>query len=64
MEPADECRWKQLLRGNYVVNFGNGSFLQTETTFQGAPIQYESSESPTAHLKDGASNTMFMSEVL
>lgn len=50
-------------RGNYVVNFGNGSFLQTETTFQGAPFGMNR-QITHAQVKDGASNTMFMSEVL
>ncbi len=50
-------------RGNYVVNWGNASFRQAEADFLGAPFGMNR-QSRHADLIDGASNTMFLSEVL
>lgn len=50
-------------RGNYVVNWGNGSYWQTEPTFAGAPFG-ANRQRTMSEVTDGLSNTMFMSEVL
>ena len=50
-------------RGNYLVNWGNGSFRQTESDFKGAPFSMNK-QYRHADIRDGISNTMFMSEVL
>ena len=50
-------------RGNYVVNFGNASFRQKETTFLGTPFGMNI-QTRFSDLTDGASNTMFMAEVI
>lgn len=50
-------------RGNYLVNWGNGSFRQNETDFRGAPFSMNE-QYRNADILDGLSQTMFMSEVL
>ncbi len=50
-------------RGNYLVNWGNGSFRQTESDFKGAPFSMNKQYQLT-DIRDGISNTMFMSETL
>ena len=50
-------------RGNYVLNWGNGSFYQTETNFMGAPFASNKKFS-MRDLTDGTSQTALMSEVM
>jgi prepilin-type N-terminal cleavage/methylation domain-containing protein len=54
------------VRGNYVVNFGNTNYGQTEKAtikFGGAPFTYLKS-TPVSAIKDGLSNTLLMGEIL
>ncbi|MDZ7616694.1 MAG: DUF1559 domain-containing protein [Patescibacteria group bacterium] len=51
------------VRGNYVVNWGNASFRQTESDFMGAPFSMNK-QVRLAAFTDGVSNTMLMSEVV
>ncbi len=54
------------VRGNYVVNFGNTNYGQTDRAgvkFGGAPFTYLR-ETPMAAIKDGTSNTLMMAEIL
>ncbi len=54
------------VRTNYVVNWGNTGFMQKNhagLTFGGAPFTFRTSMS-FADLKDGTSNTLFVSEIL
>lgn len=50
-------------RGNYVVGWGNGTFLQTEPEFTGAPFSMNK-QTRISDMTDGTSKTAFMSEVL
>jgi prepilin-type N-terminal cleavage/methylation domain-containing protein len=55
-------------RGNYVVNFGNANFAQTESQYLAAPFSDvrfgQGALTRTASFRDGLSNTMLMSEVV
>ena len=54
--------------GNYVVNFGNANFLQTEPQFLEAPFgdfrNGKGRQTTIADFRDGVSNTVVMSEVV
>ncbi|QDU64287.1 Type II secretion system protein G precursor [Planctomycetes bacterium Pan216] len=50
-------------RGSYVVNFGNGTYHQTESDFSGAPFGPNKVVRPS-DIQDGLSKTMFISEIL
>ena len=50
-------------RGNYIVNWGNTSFLQNEPEFTGAPFSMNQQYS-FRDIPDGTSKTLMMSEVL
>jgi prepilin-type N-terminal cleavage/methylation domain-containing protein len=54
------------VRTNYVVNWGNTGFAQKDHSglvFGGAPFTFRVSRK-TSHIKDGTSNTLFVSETL
>ena len=54
------------MRGNYVINFGNTNYGQTNkgpVTFGGAPFTYRKSGT-LVDIKDGTSNTLMLSEVI
>ena len=54
------------VRGNYVVNYGNTNYGQTDragVTFGGAPFTYRR-DTPISEIKDGPSNTLMMAEIL
>ena len=50
-------------RGNYVVNWGNGSYWQTEANYKVSPFGPNRFTTPRM-ITDGLANTMFMSEVV
>ena len=50
-------------RGNYLVNWGNTSFLQNEPEFTGAPFSMNK-QCSFRDISDGTSKTLMMSEVL
>ena len=61
----DDPSWARI-RGNYVVNFGNTNYGQTDrgtTKFGGAPFTYLN-VTPNMKIGDGLSHTLLMSEVL
>ncbi len=61
----DSRTWARL-RGNYVVNFGNTNYGQTEKAgvkFLGAPFRPLKSQG-IADVRDGSSNTLMMAEIL
>ena len=81
--PADRAgAWRvngySYARGNYVCNWGNANFLQTEPQYKRAPFSNYRSSNPTfaeiasrrepgnaaAAFIDGLSNTIFMSETV
>ena len=54
------------IRGNYVVNFGNTNYGQTDKAgvrFLGAPFTYRR-HTPISEIRDGTSNTLSMAEIL
>ncbi len=55
-----------MLRGNYVVNFGNTNYGQSDKSgveFKGAPFSFRES-ARFADIRDGLSNTLMMAEVI
>lgn len=58
--PADGHRRS---RGNYVLNWGNGTFYQDDPDYKPSPFGRFRRSRP-ADFRDGLSNTMLMSEVL
>lgn len=50
-------------RGNYAVNFGNGSYWQVEPGYKPAPFG-PNRQTSTADMYDGLNNTIFLAEVL
>jgi prepilin-type N-terminal cleavage/methylation domain-containing protein len=61
----DDESWARI-RGNYVVNFGNTNYGQTDIgaiKFGGAPFTYLNL-TPSMKIGDGLSNTLLMSEIL
>jgi prepilin-type N-terminal cleavage/methylation domain-containing protein/prepilin-type processing-associated H-X9-DG protein len=58
------AEWARV-RGNYVVNFGNTNYGQTDkagVAFGGAPFTYRNS-TPIGQVRDGTSNTLLMAEI-
>jgi prepilin-type N-terminal cleavage/methylation domain-containing protein len=54
------------VRANYVVNFGNTNYGQTDkagVTFGGAPFTYRR-HTPVTRIRDGLSKTLMMAEIL
>ncbi len=55
-------------RGNYVVNYGNADFKQSEPQYKAAPFgdmaHGQGTRTSAAHFRDGLSNTVLMSEVI
>jgi prepilin-type N-terminal cleavage/methylation domain-containing protein len=61
----DSNVWARV-RGNYVVNFGNTNYGQTDrgsVKFGGAPFTYRRMTRPSK-IKDGLSHTLLMAEIL
>jgi len=60
-------QWRHA-RGNYVVNYGNANFLQTEPQYKAAPfgdcVSGKGHVRQAAHFSDGLSNTVLMSETV
>ena len=50
-------------RGNYVLSWGNGSYWQTESNYLPSPFG-PNRTTIAAKIRDGLSNTMFMSELV
>ncbi len=50
-------------RGNYVLNWGQGSYWQTEANYKASPFGPNRFTSPR-QITDGLANTMFLSEVV
>ena len=52
-------------RGNYVVNFGSGSYYQQSDEWYYRPAPFGANfQTNTAEMRDGATNTMLMCEVI